>query len=153
VQARTLASLWSALADVAFDLHVGGTDVIIDAGRLGHREEPTALLSDADVLALVLSPTVPSTVATSAALRRLAEARAPRSAPVVVVIGARRPYTAREVERALGCPVQVVAFDAPVAESLNAGDAPGARLDRSTLMRSVRGLAVNLLADVPTGVL
>ncbi|HEY3545799.1 MAG TPA: hypothetical protein VGK17_06870 [Propionicimonas sp.] len=152
-QARTLAALWAGLADAAFDLHVAGTDVVIDAGRVGHRDEPTSLLSDADVVAVVLSPTVAHTVATSAALRRLTAARAPRSAPTVVVVGARRPYMAGEVERALHCPVEVVAFDNPTAQALNAGASPGARLDRSTLLRSVRGLGSNLLAGVPTWVL
>lgn len=152
VQARSLATLWAALPDLTVDLHRDGTDVIVDTGRLGHVHEPTGLLAEADVVALLLSPTVPATVATAAALRRLTATRAPRSVPVPVIVGERRPYTAHEVERALGVPVASLAWDDRAADALGAGDGPSGRLDRSVLLRSARALAHELLAGLPAGV-
>ena len=54
MQARPLAATWSALVDVARDLSGHGVDVVVDAGRLGHRHEPTPWLSQADLLAVVV---------------------------------------------------------------------------------------------------
>ncbi|MBX9243810.1 hypothetical protein ICW40_03190 [Actinotalea ferrariae] len=152
VQARSLAALWAALPDLAVDLHHQSTDVIVDAGRLGHAEEPTSLLGEADVVGLALTPTVPAVVASAAAVRRLAALRSPRARPVPAVVGERRPYTAREVERALAVPVAMLAFDARSAEALNAGQSLTGRWERSLLLRSVRALAATLMAGLPAGV-
>lgn len=152
VQARSLATLWAALPDLTVDLHHDSTDVVVDAGRLGHAQEPTGLLAEANVLGVLLTPTIPATVATAAALRRLTAARAPRSVPVPVVVGERRPYTSHEVERALGTPVAPLAWDDRAADALGAGDGPSGRLDRSVLLRSARALARELLAGLPAGV-
>ncbi|WP_149203872.1 hypothetical protein [Actinotalea subterranea] len=152
VQARSLAALWAALPDLASDLHHQATDVIVDAGRVGHAEEPTGLLAEADALLLAVSPTVPAVVATAAAMRRLTALRAPRPTPVPLVVGERHPYTAREVERALRTPVATLALETPAADALNAGEAPTGRWERSVLLRSARALAQSVLAGLPAGV-
>lgn len=152
VQAGAFGPLWATFADLAIDLHLEGIDLVIDAGRLGHREEPTGAINDADVLAVLQTPTIPATVATAAAVRRLTVARAPRSAPVPVVVGERRPYTAGEVERALGVPVRTLAFDLRAAEALGSGDGVSGRLDRSVLLRSARSLVASLLSELPAEV-
>ena len=152
IQARALPSVWSAFGDLAVDLHLAGIDTVIDAGRLGHRDEPSELLADADVVAIVLDPTVTSCVAVAAALRPLTTARLPRSAPIPVVVGEGRPYSAREVERALGVDVALVAFDPRSAAALGTGESLSGRLDRSALVRSVRSLAESLLAATPAEV-
>ncbi|MDO8119708.1 hypothetical protein Q6346_00095 [Isoptericola sp. b490] len=149
VQARALSTVWSAFDDLAVDLHLAGVDTVVDAGRLGHRSEPSELLADADVVAIALDPTVAASVAVAAALRPLTAMRAPRRAPVPFVVGEGRPYTAREIESALGVDVATVALDSRAATALGAGEPGEGRLDRSVLLRSVRALAETLLAALP----
>lgn len=152
VQARPLAPVWSGLCELTPDLDATGLDVLVDAGRIGHRFEPTRLLDDADVLAVVLRPTLPAAVAATAALRALAGTRSPRPAPRAVQVGEHRPYSAGEVARAISHPVTVVAHDPRAADALNSGETPGTRLDRSALLRSARALAAELTADIATAV-
>ncbi len=152
VQAGSLAPLWASFPDLAIDLHLAETDLVVDVGRLGHRDEPSGLIGDADILTVLQAPTIPATVATAAIVRRLSAARAPRSAPAPVVVGERRPYTVREVERALGVPCHALSLDVRTAEALGSGDGSSGRLDRSLLLRSARSLAESLLAGLPAEV-
>ena len=147
LQAGSLAPVWAAWSELAFDLHGAGIDVIVDAGRVGHTGEPTAVFADADVLAVLCAPTLSSTVRTGAALRRLTELRAPRSAPVVIAVGT-HPYGPREVGNALGTDVLLVEADVRAAAGLTEGYAPRGGGARSPLMRSARTLAARLMSDV-----
>jgi hypothetical protein len=149
VQARPLAATWSALVDVARDLSAHGVDVVVDAGRLGHRHEPTAWLTEADLLAVVVRGDLAGVLPAAAAVRTLTALRAGRSAPVGLLVdpGA---YSAGEVASALGVgEVLTIARDEWAARALMVGAGRGIRFDRSPLMRSARSVAERLAKLVP----
>jgi len=146
-QARTLGSVWTGLVDVAPELAGAGIDVVVDLGRLGHRYEPTVLVEQADVAAVVLRSTLPSVTGATSALRSLRETRGPASMTTAVLIGEGDPYTSREIARELHVdPLPTVAMDAWAAQVLSTGGATGWRFDRSPLLRGARGLAASLHA-------
>ena len=60
------------------------------------------------------------------------------------MIGEGRPYTAREVARALDVPVLTIAQDARAAAVFSDGSPPGRRFLASPLLRSARTLADDL---------
>ena len=149
VQARPLAATWSALVDVARDLSLHGVDVVVDAGRLGHRHEPTPWLTEADLLAVVLRGNLPSVVPAAAAMRTLTTLRAGRSAPVGLVVDP-GSYSVGEVAAALGVrDVLTIARDEWAARALVDGAGSGLRFDRSPLMRTARSVVELMARLVP----
>ena len=145
-QAPSTGALWGPLGLVLADLERAGTDVIIDAGRLGAAHAPTALLHQADLVLLVLGTGLP---AVAAARARLAVLRAELSVTTasddalsgvgLLLVGEGRPYTAREIASSLGLPVvAALAWDPASAEVLATGAAPGRRFETSPLVRSAR---------------
>ena len=145
-QAPSTGALWGPLGLVLADLERAGTDVIIDAGRLGAAHAPTALLHQADLVLLVLGTGLP---AVAAARARLAVLRAELSVTTasdgalsgvgLLLVGEGRPYTAREIASSLGLPVvAALAWDPASAEVLAAGAAPSRRFETSPLVRSAR---------------
>ncbi|GGB91542.1 hypothetical protein [Cellulomonas carbonis] len=146
-QARTLAPIWRAIADAATDLDTAGVDVVVDAGRLGHRYEPTVLLERADVVALVLSPTLSSVATGMHALHALREVRGPAATTTALVVAGGGPYGAGEIGRELGLDsVPVLAHDPWAARALADAATSGWRFDRSPLLRSATTLARHLRA-------
>lgn len=149
-QARPLASVWQAIARAVPDLEAAHTDVVVDVGRLGHRHEPTALIEQADVLAVVFGSTLTSVTAAVATIRTLKESRGPGASPSAVLIGAGDPYTRGEIATELdGSPLSVIATDRWAARALTGAGTTGWRFDRSPLLRSARELALHL-RDVVT---
>ena len=149
VQARPLAATWSALVEVARDLSQHGVDVVIDAGRLGHRYEPSPWLAEADLLAVALPGDLAGVVPAAAAVRNLSALRAGRSAPIGLVVDP-GGYSAGEVAAALGVrEVLTIARDEWAARALSDGLARGLRLERSPLMRTARSVAERLTHLVP----
>ena len=62
------------MSEVSLELDRQGTDLLVDAGRLGHANEPLTLIRRADVVAVVLQATLRSVVG---ATRRVAAASRP----------------------------------------------------------------------------
>lgn len=148
-QARALWPVWSGLVDVARDLGVAGVDVLVDLGRLGHRHEPTVLVEQADVVAVVLGSTLASVSGTVSGLRALRDTRGPGPSTGAVVVGRSDPYTPGEIARELGLEhLPVVARDTWAAGVLSTGGGLGWRFERSALLRSARELAAGLMAGV-----
>lgn len=148
-QARPLAGVWTALADAAVELSSLGVDVVVDAGRVGHRHEPAAWWPATDVLAVVARGDVGSVVPTAAAIRALSTTRAGRSAPIGLVVdpGSYRPA---ELATALGADVvQVVSRDASSARAVLSAATGGSRFDRSVLARSARSIVEQLTVLAP----
>ena len=148
-QAPSTSALWGPLGSLLASLERGGTDVIVDAGRLGAAHAPTALLRQADLVLLVLGTSLPAVAAARARLSVLRERLSPggpTAAPAgaagglgLLLVGDGRPYTSREIAAALGLPVVAsLAWDPASAEVLSAGAAPGRRFDTSPLLRSTR---------------
>lgn len=149
-QAPSTSALWGPLGSLLASLEHAGTDVIVDAGRLGAAYAPTALLRQADLVLLVLGTSLPAVAAARARLSALREALSATATPIsppagaagglgLLLVGDGRPYTSREIAAALGLPVvATLAWDPASAEVLSAGAAPGRRFDTSPLLRSTR---------------
>lgn len=127
-------------------------DVLVDAGRLG-APWPTDLVATADVICLVLRPTLPQVHSAKhqlAQIRRLRDD--PASEPGLVLVGD-APYGRDEVGNALEAPVLgFVSHDPRAAEFLSGGSLGGRGFDRSPLVRSARQLATALVARRPVAV-
>jgi MinD-like ATPase involved in chromosome partitioning or flagellar assembly len=148
MQARPLAALWTALADVAHDLGAVGVDVVADVGRLGHRYEPAALIESADVVVVVVRADVASAVPAAAAVRSLRAGRPGRVAPVALVVGS--GYSPAEIGAALGVDETLaLASDGWAATALASGGAQGWRFERSPLLRSARSVVDRLSELAP----
>ncbi|CAB4896863.1 MAG: hypothetical protein F2825_00350 [Actinobacteria bacterium] len=156
-QAPSTAALWGPLSSLLTSLERAGTDVIVDAGRLGAAHAPTSLLRQADLVLLVTGTSLPAVAAARARLGVLREelavtatGGADASALGLLLVGEGRPYTAREITGALGVPtVAVLAWDPASAEVLSAGAAPGRRFDTSPLVRSTRA-AISAVGELVT---
>lgn len=144
-QARALAPVWRSLSDVAVGLDAAGIDVVVDAGRLGHRYEPAPLVESAAVLAVVLGSSLASVSAAAQALTTLRATRQPGAATTAVLVGDGDPYSAREIARELGVDrVPVIATDRWAARALAGAVTGGWRMERSALLRSARDLVQHL---------
>jgi len=153
-QAPSTAPLWGPLGSLLSSLERAGTDVLVDAGRLGAAHAPTPLLRQADLVLLVMGTGLPAVAAARARLAVLREQLAltepagGTSGLALLLVGEGRPYTAREITGALGVPVLAsLAWDPASAEVLSAGAAPNRRFDSSALVRSTRA-AISAAQDL-----
>jgi len=148
-QAPSTAALWGPLGSVLASLERAGTDVIVDAGRLGTAHAPTALLRQADLVLLVMGTNLPAVAAVKARLNLLREDLSVTGAAgrtdghlsnlALLLVGQGRPYGAKEISAACGVPVVAcLAWDPASAEVLAAGATPGRRFEASPLVRSTR---------------
>ena len=97
------AAVWTPLFDAVRDAPF---DVIVDAGRVGHRGLPAELLSGADLVGMVCRTSLPALAALRLHLPPLLDAAPPGRAGLVLV-GPGRPYGADEVGHQFG--VDIVA--------------------------------------------
>lgn len=136
-QAGSLAELWQALAPRLRSLSGLDVDVLIDLGRLGHQHFPTPLARGVDELLLVMRSDL---VAVAAA----AATEIPTDAPThVALIGAKRPYSAREVSAVVKRDVSVsLPWDPTDAAVLSHG--AKAPKKTSELRRALRQTAESL---------
>ncbi len=147
-QMRALPSLWAPLAQVLSDMaHTGGQDVVVDAGRLGLVASPTPILARSDVTLLVLRSDLVSIAAAEAWLPLLRETCTGLLG--LALVGAGRPYSAREVAARLGAPVLIqAAWDPRRAQVFSHGAEPGRRFAACSLARSLRAGHAALQAAV-----
>lgn len=142
VQARTVTPVWAAIAAALHELDQHGTDVIIDAGRLGTIGGPQPLLRAADAVLLVTRTNLPAIAALRAAAPVLAEdlhALGPgQDVLSLLVIGQGKPYSAKDISGALDLPVTAcVDFDPVNAEVLSLGVTAPRRFQQSGFVRSI----------------
>jgi hypothetical protein len=153
-QAPTLQPVWEPIAAVLHGLGRTGTDVIIDAGRVGAVGGPAALLRQADITLLTTRSTLPAIAATRAratALRDdLANHGTGEDALCLLVVGEGQPYSGNEIGDAVGVPVAArIAWDPVSAEVFSLGAGQGRRFESSGLVRSAHA-AVSALAERAT---
>ncbi len=118
-------------------------DAIVDVGRLRPGSPAMAIAAHADVLLVVVRPTVEEIGAISHRVGAL------RDAGVALVLIGDRPYPAGEVAAAVELPVVgTIAFDARGAHALASGAGRRA-LARTPIVRSVGALAERLMVPVP----
>jgi MinD-like ATPase involved in chromosome partitioning or flagellar assembly len=142
-QAASMDKLWSPLGVVLANLEQAGTDVIVDAGRLGMMHGPQPLIRSADAVLLVTRTTLPAVSAARArvpTLREdLVELGQGDDTLTILLVGEGHPYRAREIRSALGIPVLAsMAWDQAAAESLSNGVPYGRRFAAAALFRSTR---------------
>lgn len=137
--------VWPELVNAFESLGDEDRDVIVDAGRLGADGLANALVSQADVVLLVVRSTLRSLAATRLYLQGLNDQlTAVPGQPTVglLVVGPDRPYSNREIERTFSFPVWGdVAFDDCDADVLCEGAVPPRRFADRPLMRSLRAVA------------
>lgn len=149
VQARPLAGLWPALLDTARGLSDVGVDVLVDAGRVGHRHEPTTWLDESDLVAVVVRGDVASVAPAAAAVRVIGERRGGARGVVGLAVDP-GGYPPRDIATALGIDtVLSLVRDEWAAQALASGAAAGRRFDRSPLMRAARDAALRIGELVP----
>jgi len=180
-QAPSMLPLWEPLAEQLRALDRNGQDVIVDAGRLGLLGWPQPLVAASDLTLLVTRTSLPALAgarswakalrdqfATVGGLSRLGallidEAGRWPTVPTVpavsTVVPRVRPYTARQIAKALQIPVVAsVDWDPDVAEVYSHGARKPRKFESSGLLRSYRAgaasihsiLAANRAALTPT---
>lgn len=138
--ARELEVVAGRLAEVLPD---GDTDVLVDLGRLRSGSPAMPLAIHADLILMVCRPRVDELQHVRARIGRLTDA----GCRVAVLLVGERPYSANEVEAAIGCKVVwVIADDARTAASLAGIGGRVSAVSRSLLIRSARSLAERLVA-------
>jgi hypothetical protein len=138
--------LWDRLGGVLAALDRAGTDVLVDAGRLGAVGGPDPLVKQAQLVLLVTRSSLDAVVSTRARVGQLRNLRADSvSGPDglgLLLVGEGRPYRAADVAKAVGLPVvATVSHDEPNAEVLSRGTPRGRRFDVCPLVRSTRSAA------------
>jgi hypothetical protein len=135
------ASTWDALAAVFADLPV---TVLADTGPIGP-EQPFALLRAAELVLVVMRPTLAQVAAARPRLARLRQALGPGARLGLVVIGD-RPYSVRDIRAGLGEFIftTVLPVDSKAAEILSDGggsDWARRKIEVSPLMRAAGATA------------
>lgn len=148
--AQVLAPLLPALAAGFTELAEAGTDVVIDAGRLGADGPASALLEVTDELLVVTRTSLRALAALRLhlpALTQRLEQTGVRAHLGLVLVGEGQPYGAGEITSQFGVPVMAsVAADPAAAAVLSDGAARPRRFERSDFTRSLRA-AANRLAQ------
>ena len=148
-QARPLSSTWTGLVEVARDVGASGLDVLVDAGRIGHRWEPAQLIEAAEVAVVVTRSSLAGVTAARSAMRSLRETRGPGAHTTVLVVGPSVPYSAAEVAAALDVePLPPLPLDPWAAQALVGGGSTGWRFARSPLLRAAGDVAALLVTQL-----
>jgi hypothetical protein len=145
-QAASLAPVWGPLGFALRNLDVTGSDVIIDAGRLGLVGSPVPLIYGADLTLLVTRSTLPALRGAAPWAETLRESATNHSGVTtslgVLLIAPGHPYSARDTARTLGMPVvATLTEDRIAANVLSLGATRPRRWDRSSLAKSYTAAA------------
>lgn len=149
-QAAAVEGLWPDLLPILAGLDAGGTDVIIDAGRLGANHAPTAAIRAADLSLLVTRSTLPAIIAARAWLPTIETIVADQTGFGLAIVGVGHPHTAGEITGVLKTPIlATLAMDPVTAEVFSLGLDPTRHFNpkhfnNSALVRSVRAAAGSL---------
>jgi len=153
VQSRTMVSVWEQIAGALHSLDQHGTDVIIDAGRLGTINGPQPLLRSADAVLLVTRSNLPAIAglrATAPVLRDdLLTGGRGDDVLSLLVVGQGQPYPAKDISDAVGIPtVATIDFDPVGAEVLAYGSTAPRRFQQSPFVRSINAANSALAAQL-----
>jgi hypothetical protein len=145
-RAGALSLAWDHLVEARDALEADQVDVLVDAGRVPPLV-PTPWVDRADLVLLVVRPTLP---AVTAAHRWVATRRPTQAGAVpvgLVVVESPSPYRAHEVADAVGLPLHgVVSFD-PARARVHAEGVPAGRgFARSAYARSIQRVAADTAA-------
>lgn len=141
-QAASVTTLWEPLGGVLRGMEQRGTDVIVDAGRIGLEKAPIPLVGAADLALLVVRSDLPA----AAGARSWAQAMKDKFVGQglehqlgLLVVGPGRPYGSRELRSVLGLPVIAeLPWDPETALVYHAGTQPKKSFEGSPLNRGLR---------------
>ena len=136
--------VWHSVAEAFAE---ASDDVIVDAGRIGHRGLPDDLIRTVDRVAVVVRSSLVSLAALRLYLGLLTESLPPDRVGLLVV-GPGRPYPAREIAEQFGTPVLAeIAWDPAAAADLVEGQQLGPRWRRTGLARSYAAASERLRGE------
>lgn len=146
--------VWPELAAAFTELAQAGTDIIIDAGRIGRDGLPPALVMAADAVLVVVGSSLRSLVALRLHLPGLVDhvESLPGHAEVgLLVVGEGRPYSSGEIAAQFARPVWAgIAHDPAAASVFSDGEPPPRRFVDGPLPRSLRAAATRIVERVDT---
>lgn len=164
-QAPSVVALWEPLTERLRAMNDQGQDVIVDAGRLGLAGSPRELIFGADLALLVTRTSLPALAAARSYADTLREDFAAlgggHRTGILAVDERRRwplqvdgmppvrPYTPRQIEKALKLPVVSTLPWAPdAAEVYSHGARPPRKFAGSTLLASYRAAAQTITSHI-----
>ncbi|MBD5830605.1 hypothetical protein AWH69_04020 [Janibacter melonis] len=140
-QAASLVNLWEPLTGVLRGMERRGTDVIIDAGRIGVAHSAQPLVRSADLSLLVVRSDLPAVAGARSWARAVREQMASNGTEDglgLVLVGPGRPYGAREIRKVLGLPVVAeIPWEPRDAAVLSTGAQPGKKYASGALQRAL----------------
>ena len=150
-QASSLHALWEPLLECLRDLERSGTDILIDAGRLGLEGWPAPLVLGADTTALLVGSDLPALSGARSWAGYLAESAAGTPTRLgAVVVGPGRPYRPAEVCRTISLAVwETITWDPDGAAVFGRGGDRPRRFDRSGYLHSLHAVGEQLRTAPP----
>ncbi|WP_394276915.1 hypothetical protein [Luteococcus sp.] len=137
--------VWQGLCDALLALDQVGTDVLVDAGRIGRDGLPESLVAAADLALVTCRSSLPSLAGVRLHLPTLqAQAEGAATHVELLVVGPNRPYASAEIGTQFGCPGHSLAWEPRHAAVLSDGSPPPRGLGQGALARSHRALASSL---------
>lgn len=149
-RAGALSLAWERVAECATELESAGIDVLVDAGRHDLTRPAAPWLVQADVVVLVVRPTLPAVAAANRVATSWSAPDSPtRAVPLrVLVVESPSPYRASEVAAAVGVPLLGVLPQAPEHARVYAdGHPPGRGFSRSSYLRGLGRVARDLVVQ------
>lgn len=146
--AGLFGGVWADLGDAFDRLDDAGFDVIVDAGRSGHRGLPAPLVEHASLTGLVLRSNLRSVMSAKVHVPTFREQSGPTAAETplgLILVGEGEPYGGGDISKVLGLPlVASVVTDRVSAQHLSEGTPRPRRFDTSPLARSLHTTAASL---------
>ncbi|PID51051.1 MAG: hypothetical protein CR980_00410 [Propionibacteriales bacterium] len=123
-------------------------DVIVDAGRVGHRGLGGELAAMADVLLLVLRSSLPSIAGAHLYLPQLrAQAAATDKGLELLLVGQNRPYKVTEVQQQFSLPVTAaLPWDETRARAFSEGEPQDRKFEQSSYWKALTATAKRMAA-------
>lgn len=147
-EAPALRGLWGPLASHLSSLEAAGCDALVDLGRLGPTDDRDALVTMADVVAVVTRAWLPDVTATLRLVQARVSSAARTTTPWRTLVVDDGPYSAAEIARNAGLAgVGTIAWDPEAARVLSVGAPETGRFATSALIRTARTVAHDLLRD------
>lgn len=146
------APIWQELVDSFVALGQGGTDVLVDAGRVGRDGLPAPIVAGSDALLLVVRSSLRALASLRLHLPTVqahVEALAAHCELGLLVVGPNDPYGSSEIEQQFGLPVlHTITWEAKQARVFSDGAPPPRGLAGGALTRSYKACASRLAETV-----
>lgn len=141
-------SVWDEFTQSLAGLDSAGIDAIVDAGRIGSRGLPAALVSRAAMVCVVVRASLRSLAGLRLFLPILSGQVSALAAPPelgLLLVGANRPYGTNEISAQFAVPCFAeLPWEPKLAEVLSDGEPPPRKFENSALMDGYRSAASHL---------